>query len=388
MLRRNSRVFVFLSILVGLGVGLSTWLLRRDAEAGHPGVRPEKRWRVGYYDGGASMEYPLNLHALARGLMELGYLEHIDLPTVESATSTREIWDCLCQASSAYIEFVSDAFWTADWDGATRERNQMECLNRLVRTGDIDFMLAMGTWAGQDLASNAHSVPTMVMACSDPVRAGIVRDPRYSGLPHVHAKCDPSRYIRQVRAFHNLTGFKRLGVVYEDSFEGPIYSNLAELNLVAAERGFEVVAIAAREQGLSDEECMREVMACYRQLAPRIDAFWVSPNRGEDPSFMPQVLEPLQEAGIPTWSQLGTMHVRRGVLMSISERNYDDVGRFYAGVLGRVLGGEAPGEIGQIFEDPKAIAINLATARKIGYRVPVGMVAVADEVFSSIEGES
>jgi len=103
---------------------------------------------------------------------------------------------------------------------------------------------------------------------------------------------------------------------------------------------------------------------------------------------MPKVLEPLLDAGIPTWSQLGTMHVRRGVLMSISERNYEDVGRFHAGVMGRVLGGEAPGKIGQIFEDPKAIAINLATAQKIGYRVPVGMVAVADEVFSCIEGES
>jgi hypothetical protein len=236
MLRRDIRILLFISILAGLGVGLS-WGLRRDAESGHSVAKPEKRWRVGYYDGGAYMEYPLNLHALARGLMELGYLEHIDLPSVDSATSTRVIWDCLCQANSASIEFVSDAFWSADWDGAIRERNQRECLNRLVRTGDIDFMLAMGTWAGQDLATEAHSVPTMVMSCSDPVGAGIVRDPRYSGLPHVHAKSDPSRYIRQVRAFHNLTGFKRLGVVYEDSFEGPIYSNLAELNLVVGGAG-------------------------------------------------------------------------------------------------------------------------------------------------------
>lgn len=380
-------MIVLLSILAGSGAGLFlSW--RKDGEAGHPPFTPEKRWRVGYYEGGAAMEYPLHLRALIRGLVESGYIEPMDLPIVHGATDSRDLWDCLFHANSAYIEFVTDAFWTADWDEAKRARNQRDCLHRLTRTGDIDLMLAMGTWAGQDLATDVHSTPTMVLACSDPVRSGIVRDPRRSGLSHVHAKCDPSRYIRQVRAFHNLTGFKRLGVVYEDSFEGPIYSNLAELNLVAAERGFEVVAMAVKEQGLSDEACMREVMACYRQLAPQIDAFWVAPNRGEDPGFMPRILEPLLDAAIPTWSQLGTMHVRRGVLMSISERNYEDVGRFHAGVIGRILRGEAPGSIGQIFEDPKAIAINLATARKIGYQIPIGMVAVADEVFSSIEGES
>ena len=36
-------------------------------------------------------------------------------------------------------------------------------------------MIAMGTWAGQDLANGEHSVPTVVASCSDPIGSGIVK---------------------------------------------------------------------------------------------------------------------------------------------------------------------------------------------------------------------
>jgi ABC-type uncharacterized transport system substrate-binding protein len=88
---------------------------------------------------------------------------------------------------------------------------------------------------------------------------------------------------------------------------------------------------------------------------------------------------------IPTWSQRGPDEVKKGVLFSISRGGFKAVGRFHAEVMARVFHGEKPRSIGQIFEDPKLIAINKETARRINYSIPKSILRIADEVYETIE---
>ncbi|NJL60479.1 MAG: hypothetical protein HC887_13395 [Desulfobacteraceae bacterium] len=53
------------------------------------------------------------------------------------------------------------------------------------------MMLALGTWAGQDLANNEHSVPTLVLSVSDAIASKIARSVSNSGYDHVHAVLIP-----------------------------------------------------------------------------------------------------------------------------------------------------------------------------------------------------
>lgn len=346
----------------------------------HPVTNRGRPWRIGYYEGGSYVNYPANLASLARGLTKLGWMEPVVLSEANAPGDSKIFWEALSRSSGPYLQFVPQAFWSAQWDETLRVRNRSDTIRRL-REKQLDFIIAMGTWAGQDLADNQHSVPTMVVSSSNPVQAGIARGAMHSGLDHVHARCDPNRYLRQVRLFHDIFAFKHLGVVYENSQEGRSYAAMADLEKVAVQRGFELVACEAPWSGLTLRECTRNLIACHQRLAPRIDALFLTVHRGVDGARMDDILRPLIDHRIPTWSQRGPEEVRQGVLMSIARDGFESIGRYHARIMARILNGARPGDLNQIFEDPKGIAINLKTAAAIGYKPPKGLMQVADEIY-------
>jgi ABC-type uncharacterized transport system substrate-binding protein len=353
---------------------------RADRYRTAPITNHGEKWRVGYYEGGAYINYPANLRAIAKGLAELGWIEDIGKPDTENPSDTRGIWKNLTQAKSDYIQFVEDAFYSADWNETLRAANRATAMEQLRRKR-LDFRIAMGTWAGQDLANNLHSVFTMVVSSSDPVASGIVKSAGRSGFDHVHARCDPNRYIQQVRLFHDIVGFKRLGIVYENSVVGKSYAALSDVRKVAAERGFELVTCEAPWSNMSSQMCTRNLIQCHEMLAPRIDALFLTVHKGVDLDRMDEILKPLMAYKIPTWSQRGPQEVRRGALLSISRGGFQSIGMYHAKIMTKIFNGALPGELSQIFEDPKRIAINLETAQAIGFRIPRGLIQVADEVY-------
>ena len=226
-------------------------------------------------------------------------------------------------------------------------------------------MIAAGTWAGQDLANNRHSVPTIVVSASNPVQSGIVRSAEDSGLDHVFAKVDPERYIRQLRLFHSLVKFKRLGVVYEDTPEGRSYAVWRIFTTVAREKGFEVLTCKTEFADQTVPEAVAGTLQCIEKLAPRIDAFYVTDHRGQTLSEIRTILNPLNAHKIPTWAQPGSEFVKNGVLFSSTKVEYDAFGLFYARVIANLFNGKKLRDLNQVFEDPKSLAVNLCTAEKM-----------------------
>jgi ABC-type uncharacterized transport system substrate-binding protein len=367
-----------------------TWALAAPiAEAGAPTTpvtHHGQKWRIGYYEGGSYFNYPANLRAIVAGLVELGWMAPLTIPTFDDQTLSKPVWDFLVgHIRSDYIEFVADGYWSAGQDSEKRQRLKEEIIQRLNQKKDIDFMIAMGTWAGQDLANNRHHVPTMAVSVSDPVRSGISATAEDSGLDHVHAKCDPTRYIRQLRLFHRLFGFKTLGVVYENTPAGRTYAAIDDIHQVAAERGFTVVTCEAPFSDVDRKVSTDRIIACHEALARKVDAVFVTVHRGMDLQRMPEIMAPLLAHKIPTWSQRGPEEVQRGVLLSISRGGFKAVGRFHAEVMARIFNGEKPRDIEQIFEDPKLVAVNTAVARMIGFKVPDSVLRIADVVYDKIE---
>lgn len=346
-----------------------------------------KRWRIGYYEGGPYTDYQAVFKSAIKGLIKLGWIKKTDIPNPPDNEDTKVLWKWLARnADSDYIRFVEDAYWSSKWNDEIRAENKDRAVKRLAMNRDIDLMIAMGTWAGQDLANNDHSVPTVVMSTSDPILAKIIKSPEESGYDHVHARCDPTRYIRQVRFFHDIFGFKKLGIVYEDTELGRIYVNLEDIKAVAEERKFEVIPCHAPED-INDDECVKKVAQCYKKLSPQIDALFISYHRGENAKYMPNLLNPLFEYNIPTWSTKGLTHVKRGVLMSIAKENFDALGLFEAETIAKIFNGAAPGELEQMFKNTLKLAINLETARRIGYKPPKNILKVADIIYETIESD-
>lgn len=352
-----------------------------------PTLKPNgQKWRIAYVQGGDYKDYMPVTRALVQGLMDLGWMNDKEAPAISAEQGSKGLWEWLsAPGRSKYLEFVNDAFYSSNWDVAVRAQNKADLIKRLNEKKDIDLVLAVGTWAGQDLANSEHSVNTVVFSSSDPLASNIIKSQEDSGRDHIWARIDPNRYERQVALFHDIIGFQKLGIVYEDTPEGRSYCSLDRIEKIAKERGFELVRCFAPQENLNSGEASRGVAQCHEELAQKVDAVYVTHHRGVTDKHMHRIVEPLLKHKIPSFSQASSEEVRYGLLMSISQANFRYVGAFYADTVAKILNGAKPRQLVQVFESPPKIAINLATADAIGYEPPVDIIGAADEIFEEIE---
>lgn len=362
------------------------------ADKGHYTVAPRthngQKWRIGYLEGGPYSNYPLHLKAVVLALAELGWVEKIAHLPQGDENDASLLWLWISRnVHSDYITFVEDAYWSANWD-AKKLRPQIKkaVLERLNIGKDIDLMLAMGTWAGQDLANNGHRVPTIVLSSSDPLGAKIIKSIEDSGYDHLHARVDPTRYERQIRLFHEIIGFTRLGIVYEtDTVDGRTYAGIEAVQRVASERHFQIEVCHAPFSNVSLDEAGQAVLKCHGELAPKVDAFYLTVHRGLDLAHMAPLLAPFLEHKVPVFSQAGSEEVKHGALLSIAQVGFKYVAEFHAQSIAKIFNGARPRDLDQVFMEPRRIAINTRAAYIIGYDPPEEILNMADEIYTEIE---
>ena len=339
------------------------------------------KWRVVYYEGGEYIAYQSHLLSTVRGMMKLGWIETMDIPE-QKGEQTRDLWAWLvANVKSDYIEFVVDGHYTANWDDVLATKNAAALTRRLNSSDDIDLLIAMGTKAGKAMANNKHDTPTMVMSTSDPLSAGIIKSVEDSGFDHIHATVDPSRYERQIRIFHEIIGFKKLGVPYEDSNNGRSYAAIEVIEKVAGERGFEIVGCQTKTDIAEASEAEQSVINCFSELAGKVDAIYVTSQQGVTMQSIPKLVQLANEANIPTFSQSGSAEVKLGFLVSISRAGFRYVGEYHAMTIAKIFNGAEPNQLTQLFEEPPKIALNLKTAESIGFDPPIVILGAADEIY-------
>ncbi len=350
-----------------------------------PVTNKGKKWRVAYYEGGPYIDYQQIFTETVRGLMKLGWIETAELPT-QKGEETKTLWQWLeTKAKSNYLEFPKDAYYSADWVNKTRTETVARLMERLTKTKDIDLLIAMGTMAGQDFANDKHRVPTVVLSTSDPIASGIVKSVEDSGFEHLHATIDPKRYERQVRVFHEIINFKKLGIVYENSVNGRSFAAIDLVEKVAKERGFEIIKCFSLDESIDDAQDRNEsVKKCFNELVGKVDAIYVTVQGGVNEKTIPELVKIGNEKHIPTFSQSGSSEVKYGFLLSLSQAGFKYVGEFHAQTIAKILHGAKPNQLGQLFEEPPKIAINLKTAEVIGFDPPIVLLGAADEIFHEI----
>ncbi|MFW6240126.1 MAG: ABC transporter substrate binding protein [Thermodesulfobacteriota bacterium] len=376
----------FLAIMLLALVAAIPPVLAEKTFSIEPVHRPDgRRWRIAYLEGGAYGDYETVLRATVNALSELGWMEPLDLPEKDYETHD-ELWAFLASnARSEYIRFLADGFYTSDFKQDKRAETRKRLMDRIQNQKDIDLLIAMGTWAGKDLATDDHSVPTIVASTSDPVASGIVDSVEDSGRDHVVARVNPDRYANHVRLFHQIVGFRKLGIVYENSPEGRTFGAVADVEKVAREAGFEVVRCFAPFNDVTVDEAEVAVADCYAELAPKVDAVYITVHRGVTLQNMANILAPLNRHKVYSYSMAGSAEVRRGVLMSIAMAGYEASGLYYAQLMAKIFNGAKPRDLEQKLVDPPKIALNLKTANIINYDPSFDVLAAADEIYNDIQ---
>ncbi len=377
----NRTTLLFLVAVIAASIAIPA--AAQDVGPRHRAAAGEK-WRIAYYQGGDYHKYSKVLVSVVEALMSLRWMPQTNIPEFEGE-SNAAMWQWLSEPGrSEFIEFVADGFYTADWDESRRMTTRQSLVERLRMTDDIDLVIAMGTWAGKDLANDLHDTPTIVASTSDAIRAGIISSADDSGFDHVHARVDPERYARQVEFFHEAVGFEQLGIAFENSVEGRSYSSMDSVEKVARRRGFKVVACHTHSDVPDIAVANSSVIACFESLVRHADALYVTAQGGVNETTVPEIVRLARTHKIPTFSQVGGDEVRQGVLLSMSQTNFHDVGRFYARVIARVFHGDRPRDLEQVFEDQPHVALNVSTASAIGFIPSTEVLAGTDEFFDKI----
>lgn len=341
-----------------------------------------ERWRIGYVESGDYEEYPLTLAEIIEGLEVLGWIQLPASPPV--GLNGAELWKWVAQnVRSDWVEFVEDAYWSpGNFDSEQRAPMRAAISARLKEKADIDLIIAMGTWAGQDLRELGPPIPTVVGSVSDAIASGISDSKDDSGRDNLHTRIEPERYERQLRLFHEIVGFDTLGIVYEDSEAGRSYAAVGAAEQVAGELGFRLVHCLAPSANIAHEVAVNNAVRCYAELAEHhVDAVYVSTHRGVTAQSLPQIAEVLLKGRVPSFSMAGSSEVRAGLLLSIAQADRSHVGLFHAETIARIFNGARPRDLSQLWVDPPKIALNLSTARRIGFDPPVDILLAADEVY-------
>jgi len=345
-----------------------------------------KKWRVGYLEGGPYYNYQSILKFMIEGLMHSGWIQHASIPKCQDKKETRTLWNFLStKIQSDYLEFPSDAYWTSKWNKTERGKIKPVILNRLKNSKDIDLMLAFGTWAGQDLANSQHNTSTMVLSASNAIRSGIIKSVENSGFDHIHASIDPKKSERQLRLFHEIAGFKKLGLAYNNSLSGRSYAAVEDVMALSKELGFEVVECIMPDDNNPPEIEDARLVECYEKLAPKIDAVYMTDDSSCNINTIEKLLSPLFKYKVVMFAQTRYDFVKYGVLMGSGRSDFISDAKFYTAVFSKILNGAKPGDLPQEFESPLDIVINLESAKKIGFRFPLDILAGAFEIHETIQ---
>ncbi len=348
-----------------------------------PRRRPDgTKWRIGYVSSGGHHNYRRTLNVIVGGLQALGWL-HVQ--TIPEGLTDREMWEFLAvNTRSDVLEFVADAWWSpGNFDNDQRPAMRQAIDERLAQRHDIDLVIAMGTMAGQDMASLGTPVPTIVASTSDAAAAGVIKSPKDSGQDNLFAHVYPERYTRQLRLFHETVPFKTLGLVYENTREGREFGAVDAVERVARELDFTLIRCDARAEGLDADIAARNMLACYRRIGAQVDAVYVSSHVAITPLTIGRVAQLLRDAKVPSFSMHGSEDVRDGILMSLAQSDITALGLFFAESIARIFNGAKPRQLNQVWRDPATIALNLETARVIGFDPPVDVLLAADEVYEA-----
>ena len=246
-------------------------------------------------------------------------------------------------------------------------------------------MITFGTSAGVFVKELGLPIPMTDFSATDPVASGIIDSADGdSGYPNVWAQVEPSLPLRQLKYYHSMCPFERLGViVYGDE----TISGVPDIVRSAEENNFKIVKYNIPEQPRETEE---EIELYYELVEEKIrsiaeegiDAFFLTVDVINDLDRQYDLLSILYDKNIPVYLMDDVMAVKSGALMLISANDIENVGRFVAEAIGKILNGAEAGKLQCRYTSAPSIYVNYDVAKRIGYPLRFEFLAACDEIFT------
>ncbi len=344
-----------------------------------------KKFTIGVVISGEYWEFFDNFKALIEGFTSIGWARPIQIPSSISTTKQLISW-LSWQNYSDYIEFSEAYFVNLEWGESAAE---LEMAQKYFSQDvpEVDAILAYGGMAAKEFyQQESYSVPVFADAITDPFGAGITVSIDDSGRDFFSCKIDPDIYKQQLRLFSKATGMKTIGIVYGDDEYGRIYSAVGDVEEIAKEEGFTIIRNTNVLEDTTDET-VDLYLAALKDVASKADAVYIGAGTAvTEYDIMDQIVAILDEAKKPSFALEGSIRVKDGILYSLSSAGMTSSGIYMATKLSHVFYGAVPRKLPQKFESTPFIALNLYTAKKIGYKVPMDVFINSDEIYIDRKG--
>ncbi len=320
-------------------------------------AKDQKIYRIGYFEAGPYWIFSYEMDAIKKAIAEMGWQDK--------------------------IEFLSDAHISPGWEEDKKSLWPVKAKELMARK-DIDLMITAGTDATATiLKENNGKTPIVAISVSDPIKSKFVLNEKDSGVDNFTVRIVPNQFRRMFEIFHDVVGFKKLGLIYSDSENSRQYTNMEEARQVAKDRNFEVIEYNNVSAAEKQEECLSGLRYLTDQ---KVDAFFIPSMVCFDwkNSDVKVLLDFLTEKKIPSFARNGTRDVKAGALMGFSTVDFSSRGKFVADKIVKILQGEKPRSLPMVDNAMPKISFNLHVAEKIGFNPPFDILAASDELFQEI----
>lgn len=355
----------------------------------HAGESGQKTIRIGYAQSDEYSSYAQQLLVLAEELEEEGSIregfsqkyEGVDYDSSFQAGDTVKLWKDICEnnVEGAAYQFVEEAF--SDMDLMPEEK-----YSEMVNRDDVDLTLVMGTAPGTYFRENEKKNPYMVLLAADPIASEIVKSEteRFDNISY--ALVDTTSYQRQLEAGYRMLGFKKLGIVYEDSQEAYEYTAVDAIRSAGEELGFEVLEEHVDEPDSEQDEnrYYKELKEAYRKLADRgMDTLYITVASIDYPRKLQELLDDcIIPKKIPTLAQDDVSPVVNGALFGVSLVDYGEQADFLVRQLDSYAKAGVPfEELDMVCECTPKIYINYETAKRIGFEISFENLQLVDTIY-------
>jgi ABC-type uncharacterized transport system substrate-binding protein len=345
-------------------------------------TRNMRKYRMAVVVSGDYWEYFDNIKGLISGFSNVGWANQVDIP--ESISSCALLLEWLSRTDySKYVEFPLDLYFDLQW-GESMDACEEALINNIP---DADAVLVYGTVAAKRFYQlDAYPLPCIADGITDCLAAGVTVSFTDSGKDFFTNRIDPEIFRKQIRLFHELTDFNRLGIIYADDEVGIVYGAVRDVEAIAEEIGFEIV----RDTDVTEDvgpDTVERFLNALRNIAPRCDAVYFGASTAiVEYNIIPDINEILDLYKIPSFSQEGTIRVKEGILYSLSSSGIIRNGIYTASKIARIFAGESVRAQPQVLENIPDVSVNLVTAEKIGYSVPLDVIVNSDEIYLTRDG--
>lgn len=340
--------------------------------------------QLGYCQSESYYEFDKQFYYLVKGLEEYGLISEVTKSFDENVLS-RDLWQFLSTQNQEgwKVHFVPEAYVSLDAFGETADNaNQAEGLHMVMAQQGVELMLTMGTKAGIAAKQFAPKMPFMNFMAADPLSSGIVMDTGVSKSAGTWAMMDPENFTRSMSVMYDVFRPKTIGVVYSNNEEAYIYSGARELDSFCKETEVEVKREYVEdifEEG--DYNIYRDNLRdAHEKLAQQVDVFILTTTLLKEEDY-DVVLEPFYETQVPVYSINSVEDVKYGALMAVEASDYQNIGRFGADTIKKIMAGEKLEEINQIYQTAPFLVLNYTTAKRIGYQPDFTMLYSASKIY-------